>query len=150
MKLFDEIKPVFFIDNKMNNILNDINVKLKKINVNDKQKRKYMISKSKIRSIHSSLAIEANSLSLFDVESISENKLILGKKDEVQEVKNAIEAYNHINEYNYKSENDLLKLHELMMKYCFGKLKVDNREGVNRQSLIFNRQLFILFIQLFY
>ena len=117
MKLFDEIKPVFFIDNKMNNILNDINVKLKKINVNDKQKRKYMISKSKIRSIHSSLAIEANSLSLFDVESISENKLILGKKDEVQEVKNAIEAYNHINEYNYKSENDLLKLHGLMMKY---------------------------------
>ena len=97
MKLFDEIKPVFFIDNKMNDILNDINVKLKKINVNDKQKRKYMISKSKIRSIHSSLAIEANSLSLFDVESISENKLILGKKDEVQEVKNAIEAYNHIN-----------------------------------------------------
>ena len=117
MKLFDEIKPVFFIDNKMNNILNDINVKLKKINVNDKQKRKYMISKSKIRSIHSSLAIEANSLSLFDVENISENKQILGKKDEVQEVKNAIEAYNHINEYNYKSENDLLKLHELMMKY---------------------------------
>ena len=117
MKFFDEIKPVFFIDNKMNDILNDINVKLKKINVNDKQKRKYMISKSKIRSIHSSLAIEANSLSLFDVESISENKLILGKKDEVQEVKNAIEAYNHINEYNYKSENDLLKLHELMMKY---------------------------------
>ena len=41
MKLFDEIKPVFFIDNKMNDILNDINVKLKKINVNDKQKRKF-------------------------------------------------------------------------------------------------------------
>ena len=117
MKLYDEIKPVFFIDNKMNNILNDINVKLKKINVNDKQKRKYMISKSKIRSIHSSLAIEANSLSLFDVESISENKQILGKKDEVQEVKNAIEAYNHINEYNYKSEKDIIKLHDLMMKY---------------------------------
>lgn len=49
MKLFDEIKPVFFIDNKMNNILNDINVKLKNINVNDKQKRKHMISKSKIK-----------------------------------------------------------------------------------------------------
>lgn len=90
----------------MNNILNDINVKLKNINVNDKQKRKYMISKSKIRSIHSSLAIEANSLSLFDVESISENKLILGKKDEVQEVKNAIEAYNHINEYNYRNHGE--------------------------------------------
>ena len=34
MKLFDEIKPVFFIDNEMNNILNAINNKLKKINAN--------------------------------------------------------------------------------------------------------------------
>ncbi len=31
MKLFDEIKPVFFIDNKMNNILNDINVNVRTI-----------------------------------------------------------------------------------------------------------------------
>ena len=76
-----------------------------------------MSSKSKIRSIHSSLAIEANSLSLFDVENILDNKQVLGKKDEVQEVKNAIEAYNHINDYNYKSEKDLLKLHQLMMRY---------------------------------
>jgi hypothetical protein len=34
VKLFDEIKPVFFIDNEMNNILNAINIKLKKINAN--------------------------------------------------------------------------------------------------------------------
>ena len=138
MKLFDEIKTVYFIDNEINDILNDINTKLKNINVNDKQKRKYMISKSKIRSIHSSLAIEANSLSLFDVESISENKLILGKKDEVQEVKNAIEAYDHINEYNYKSENDLLKLHRLMMKY-FDEDNDNYRnhgEGVKREDEI--------------
>ena len=138
MKLFDEIKPVYFIDNEINDILNDINTKLKKINVNDKQKRKYMISKSKIRSIHSSLAIEDNSLSLFDVENISKSKQILGKKDEVQEVKNAIEAYNHINEYNYKSENDLLKLHGLMMKY-FDEDNGNYRnhgEGVKREDEI--------------
>ena len=100
MNSFDEIKPIYYIDEEMNNILSDINKKLKNINVNDKQKRKYMISKSKISSIHSSLAIEANSLSLFDVENISNNKQVFGKKDEVQEVKNAIEAYNHINYYN--------------------------------------------------
>ena len=117
MKLFDEIKPIYYIDNEMNDMLQNINEKLKNININNKQKRKYMISKSKIRSIHSSLAIEANSLSLFDVENISENKHVLGKKDEVQEVKNAIEVYNHINDYNYKNENDLLKVHGLMMKY---------------------------------
>ena len=117
MKSFDEIKPMFYIDNEMNEILQDINKKLENININDKQKRKYMISKSKVRSIHSSLAIEANSLSLFDVVNIRENKQVFGKKDEIQEVKNAIYVYNHINGYNYKSENDLLKVHQLMMKY---------------------------------
>ena len=76
-----------------------------------------MSSKSKIRSIHSSLAIKANSLYLFDVENILDNKQMLGKKDEVQEVKNAIEAYNHINDDKYKSEKDLLKLHQLMMRH---------------------------------
>lgn len=117
MKLFDKINPVFYIDNEMATILKEIDNKLNDIEINDKQKRKYMISKSKVRSIHSSLAIEANSLSLFDVENITENKQVIGKKDEVQEVKNAIEVYNHINEYNYKNENDLLKVHQLMMKY---------------------------------
>lgn len=115
--MLDKIKPIFHIDNEMNDILQNINKKLENISISDKQKRKYMVSKSKVRSIHSSLAIEANSLSLFDVENISENKQVLGRKDEVQEVKNAIEAYNHINDYNYKSENDLLKVHQLMMKY---------------------------------
>lgn len=117
MNLFDEIKPIYYIDDEMNNILQDINKKLNNIKIGDRKKRKYMISKSKIRSIHSSLAIEANSLSLFDVENISNNKQVLGKKNEVQEVKNAIEAYNNINDYNYKSEKDLLKVHEIMMKY---------------------------------
>ena len=138
MNSFDEIKPIYYIDEEMNNILSDINKKLKNINVNDKQKRKYMISKSKIRSIHSSLAIEANSLSLFDVENISNNKQVFGKKDEVQEVKNAIEAYNHINYYNYKSENDLLKVHQLLMKY-FDEDNGNYRnhgEGVKRKDKI--------------
>ena len=46
----------------------------------NKQKRKNMVTKSKVRSIHSSLAIEANSLSLFDVENISQHKQIIKKK----------------------------------------------------------------------
>ena len=117
MNLFDKIKPVFHIDDEMKKIIEEIDSKLNIIEINDRQKRKYMISKSKVRSIHSSLAIEANSLSLFDVENISENKQVIGKKDEVQEVKNAIEVYNHINEYDYKSEKDLLEVHGLMMKY---------------------------------
>ena len=36
MKLFDEIKSVFFIDNKMNNILNDVNVNVRTIKMHFK------------------------------------------------------------------------------------------------------------------
>lgn len=117
MNLFDKVNPIFYIDDEMKKGIEEINHKLDLIEVNDKQKRKYMVSKSKVRSIHSSLAIEANSLSLFDVENISLNKQILGVKNEVQEVKNAIEAYEHINEYDYKKEIDLLKAHQVLNKY---------------------------------
>ena len=117
MKSFDRIEPVFHIDNEMNTLLINIEKKLNEITVTDKQKRKYMVSKSKVRSIHSSLSIEANSLSLFAVENISNNKMVLGRMDEIQEVKNAIEVYGHINEFDYKSEKDFLKAHQIMMKY---------------------------------
>ena len=117
MKLFDKVKPIFNIDEEMNELLVNIDSKLNDIKITDKQKRKYMVSKSKVRSIHSSLAIEANSLSLFDVENISEHKQIIGKRDEIQEVKNAIEAYDKINDYDYKSEKDFIEVHGLMMKY---------------------------------
>ena len=138
MNSFDKIKPIFHIDDEMKKTIEEIDNKLNIIEINDRQKRKYMISKSKVRSIHSSLAIEANSLSLFDVENISENKQVIGKKDEVQEVKNAIEVYNHINEYDYKSEKDLLEVHGLMMKY-FDEDNGSNRnhgEGVKRNNEI--------------
>lgn len=117
MKSFDKVIPVFHIDNEMNNLLDTIKQKLNQISITDKQKRKYMTSKSKVRSIHSSLSIEANSLPLFAVENISLNKPVLGKMNEVQEVKNAIELYSNIDEYDYKSEKDFLKAHKIMMKY---------------------------------
>ena len=117
MNLFDKVKPVFNIDDEMNELLVNIDSKLNDIKITDKQKRKYMVTKSKVRSIHSSLAIEANSLSLFDVENIIEHKQIIGKRDEIQEVKNAIEVYDKINNYDYKSEKDIIKVHSLMMKY---------------------------------
>lgn len=117
MKLFDKIEPVYHIDEEIENMIRNIDVKLSNIAINDRQKRKYMVTKSKVRSIHSSLSIEANSLSLFDVENISNNKKVLGKKNEIQEVKNAIEAYNCINDFDYRKENDFLKVHQIMMKY---------------------------------
>ena len=72
--------------------------------------------KNQIKTIHSSLAIEHNSLSLKQVTDIIDGKRVLGAPDEIQEVKNAIEVYRLMPELDAFKEKDLLKAHGLMMK----------------------------------
>ena len=117
MKSIDTIKPVFYITEDNKKIIREIENKLNLIVMDDNDKKRKLKVKSKVRSIHSSLAIESNSLSLESVESIVDNKMVLGDRKEIQEVKNANELYEHINEYNWKNESDFIKAHTLMMKY---------------------------------
>ena len=72
--------------------------------------------KNQIKTIHSSLAIEHNSLSLKQMTDIIDGKRVLGAPDEIQEVKNAIEAYRLMPELDAFKEKDLLRAHKLMMK----------------------------------
>ena len=115
MNMFDSIKFVYNIDDEMKNRISSIDLKLSKIKITSNQKRENLVIKSKVRSIHSSLSIEANSLSLFDVENINDNKSVVGKKDEIQEVKNAIELYNKIRKFNFRNEDDFLSAYKIMM-----------------------------------
>ena len=89
MKSLDTIKPVFYITEDNKKIIREIENKLNLIVMDDNDKKRKLKVKSKVRSIHSSLAIEANSLSLESVESIVDNKMVLGDRKEIQEVKNA-------------------------------------------------------------
>ncbi|MCI9585099.1 MAG: Fic family protein [Bacilli bacterium] len=117
MSNFYEIKPVFHISDENIKMINRIEKKLLMVQVPDDTKRKNLKIKSKVRSIYSSLAIEANSLSLNSVSNIIDNKLVLGNRKEIQEVKNANELYENIGEYNYLSEQDFLKAYVIMMKF---------------------------------
>jgi Fic family protein len=71
---------------------------------------------NQIKSIQSSLAIEGNTLSLEQVTAILEKKRVLGPKKDIQEVQNAIMAYEFLPSLNPKSEKDFLKLHLILMK----------------------------------
>ncbi len=71
---------------------------------------------NRIRTIHSSLAIEHNSLSLEQVTAILEGKRVLGNPNEIKEVQNAYEAYELMLRLNPLSVKDLLKAHKLMMQ----------------------------------
>lgn len=66
---------------------------------------------NRLRSIQSSLAIENNSLSLDEVTDIVEGKRVLGKPREIQEVKNAYAAYEHLPEYDPYSVENFLTAH---------------------------------------
>ena len=69
---------------------------------------------NRIRSIHSSLAIENNSLSIEQVTDIINGKLVKGKQEEIKEVKNAYAAYDEILTYDPFSVTDFLKAHDLL------------------------------------
>lgn len=71
---------------------------------------------SRIKTIHSSLAIENNSLSIDQVTAIINGKRVLGKPSEIQEVKNSFDAYERILSFDASSVADLLHAHSIMMK----------------------------------
>jgi len=69
---------------------------------------------NRIKSIHSSVAIEANSLSIEEVTDIINGKRITGDPREILEVKNAWKAYEGIGEYRPYSPDDFLLAHRRM------------------------------------
>ena len=71
---------------------------------------------NRLRSLHSSLAIEGNSLSLDEVTSIIEGKPVRGPQDEIEEVRNANSAYGMMVSLDPFSVDDLLRAHGVMMK----------------------------------
>ena len=70
---------------------------------------------NQIKTIHSSLAIEHNSLSLQQVTDVINGKHVLGAPNEIQEVKNALQAYQLMQDLDAFQEKDLLRAHGLMM-----------------------------------
>lgn len=71
---------------------------------------------NRIRTIHASLAIENNTLTLEQVTAVIEGKQVLGHPREIQEVRNAFAAYEALEGWRAGSERDLLSAHELLMR----------------------------------
>lgn len=108
-------KPPFDITNSMLNKIISITEKVSTISSFPSLKRMPILRKNnKIRSIHSSLTIEANSLTIQEVEDIIDGKKVLGPEKEIIEVKNAYKAYSMIEEFDAYNEKDLLKAHKIL------------------------------------
>ena len=108
-------KPPFSVTNEMLTRSMSIAEKIGKItSFQSLQRMPILRRNNRIISIHSSLVIEANSLSLDQVRDVIAGKTVLGPQKEIQEVKNAYAAYSMINTFDGFSEQDLLKAHKIL------------------------------------
>ena len=107
--------PPYTISNKMLELVSNISEKVGKISSHrELESKPHLRKNNRIRSIHSSLKIEANSLSLSEVREVINGHLVLGNQKEIQEVKNAYAAYERIADINPSSISDLKKIHRIM------------------------------------
>lgn len=71
---------------------------------------------NRIRTIHGSLAIEQNTLSLEQVTAVLNGKQVLAPPKDIAEVKNAYEIYERLEELDPYSVDDLLTAHSIMTR----------------------------------
>ena len=111
-------EPPFNITNEILTYVSSISEKMGKISATSNLESKpHLRRNNRIKSIHSSLKIEANSLSLGQVRDVINGKLVLGAQKEIQEVKNAYAAYEKMNDINPYSIKQLKEFHGIMTKY---------------------------------
>ena len=109
--------PPFEITSKIIELISNISEKIGEISSIQNNSHYIQLRKeNRIQTIHSSLAIENNSLSLEQITAIIDGKRVLGNPNEIQEVKNSIQAYDLLLTLNPYNEKDLLKAHKLMMQ----------------------------------
>lgn len=111
-------EPPFTITNRIVSYVASISEKIGRITLlSDMEAKPHLRKNNRIKSIHSSLKIEANSLSLNQVRDVINGKLVLGEQKEIQEVKNAYDAYEKILDLDPYSIDDLKKFHGIMTRY---------------------------------
>lgn len=107
--------PPYEITDEMLRLISDIMENLGRLSgVNELEKLPRLRRVNRIKSIHSSLAIENNTLSFEQVTAVINGKPVLAPQKDVMEVQNAFRAYEKLGEINPYSIDDLLKIHGVM------------------------------------
>ena len=110
-------RPPFEITNRMIDYVAEIAELLGKLNMADALSSNPTLRRSnRIRTIHGSLAIEQNTLSLEQVTAVLNGKHVLAPPKDIAEVKNAFEIYERLDELDPYSVEDLLTAHGIMTR----------------------------------
>ena len=110
------MKPPYRISSLILSKVSSISEKLGEVNANYLSKPSTQLRKqNRIKTIHSSLRIEGNTLTEEQVTALIDNKKVLGPKKDIQEVVNAINVYDQLSNFDPYSRESFLSAHELLM-----------------------------------
>ena len=111
------MKPPYTITPKILTAISAISEKIGAIKAAHLQYPRAELRKmNRIKTIHSSLQIEGNTLTIQQVTALLENKRVMAPEKDIREVKNAIVVYNQLEKLNSISILSFLKAHALLMK----------------------------------
>lgn len=109
-------KPPFTVSSNAINLIASISGQLERYAIKMEQGDSLRLRRAnRIKTIHSSLAIEGNTLSEGEVQAVLEGKTVVAPLREIQEVRNAIKTYELYPNLNPFSIQDLLLAHGTMM-----------------------------------
>ncbi|PZX56716.1 Fic family protein [Algoriphagus chordae] len=111
------MRPPYDITPKILQLISSISEKIGEANTLFLDKQSPQLRKqNKIKTIHSSLQIEGNTLSEDQITALIENKRIIGPQKDITEVVNAIDVYENLNFLKPFSEKSFLAAHQTLMK----------------------------------
>lgn len=111
------MKPPYEITSSILKLITSISLKIGELNANLLNKPSPELRKqNRIKTIHSSLKIEGNTLTEEQITALLENKRVIGPKKDVIEVLNAIKIYDNLNEYKPSNEKSFLRAHKILME----------------------------------
>ena len=124
-------KPPFTISPKAINLIASISSQLERYAIKMEQSDSLRLRRAnRIKTIHSSLAIEGNTLSEGEVQAVLEGKTVIAPLREIQEVRNAIKTYELYPKLDPFSLQDLLLAHRTMMAGLVDEAGIFRKGGV--------------------
>jgi Fic family protein len=111
------MKPPYDITAQILKLISSISIKIGEVNANYLNKQSPQLRKqNKIKTVHSSLSIEGNTLTEDQVSAILENKRVIGPKKDIEEVINALNVYDSLGNLNPYSSKSFLEAHKILMR----------------------------------
>jgi Fic family protein len=108
-------QPPYSITPNIIRLISNISEQLGRLSVLEDEKNLRLRRINRIRTIRGSLAIEGNTLSEVQITAILDGKRIIAPPREIQEVRNAIKAYDQFESWQPTNEKQLLQAHQLLM-----------------------------------